>query len=140
AWDVAVLEGRLAGGCAATGFEVRRPADEGFAPGVFSRLDLELRLCAGLFPEPQMHLEQYLRSEYVAYSLRREGKGYRFELPVKALKKRVLLGGFFELGDDGFYARLEIGPRFDLTAFLHTFDDGKELAGQALVRVLRVEW
>lgn len=139
AWDVAALEGKLAGGCAATGFEVRGPA-EGFTPGVFSRLDLELRLCAGLFPEPQMHLEQYLRSEYVAYSLRREGKGYRFELPVKALKKKVLLGGFFELGDDGFYARLEIGPRFDLTAFLHTFDDGKELAGQALVRVLRVEW
>ncbi|MCX7681055.1 MAG: radical SAM protein [Anaerolineae bacterium] len=135
AWDVAALEERLAGRCTTGEFEVIGPV-EGFTPGVFSRLDVELRLCAALFPEPRAHLERYLRSEYLAYSLRREGEGYRFELPARALKKKVLLGGFFELTDEGFYARLEIGPKFDLGAFLRTFDGG----AVSPVRVLGVSW
>lgn len=139
AWDMTSLEQMLTGGCSTEGFELIGPA-EGFTPGAFSRLEVELRLCAGSFSEPRARLEQYLRSVYLAYTLRKEGNEYRFELPPKSLKKKVLFGGSFELNDEGFYARLEIGPKFDVKAFLRTFSMGEEPPHPTLLRVLSVRW
>jgi len=105
----------------------------GFTPGVFSRLHLEVHLPGDLFPEARARLEQYLRGAYVPYSLRREGAGYRFDLPAKALKKKVLFGGFLEVREDAFFAGLEVGPKFDLIGFLKGFGKGN------LFRLARVQ-
>jgi len=111
----------------------------GFTPGVFTWLHLDLYLPGDLFPEARARLEEYLRGAYVPYSLRREGVGYRFDLPAKALKKKILFGGFLEVREDGFFAGLEVGPKFDLIGFLKRF--GKEnLIRLAQVRVVGVEW
>jgi radical SAM superfamily enzyme YgiQ (UPF0313 family)/ferredoxin len=113
----------------------------GFTPGEFAVLHLEMHLPAGPFPEPRVRLEQYLRGAYVRYSLRREDGGFRFDLPQKALKKRILFGGSFETreGDQGFSASLDVGPKFDLGAFLRMFD-GQGPAQRAQVRVSDVAW
>jgi hypothetical protein len=111
-----------------------------FEPGVFSRLRLEVRLPGEFFPDPRARLEAYLRGVYVRYSVRREGGGYRFDVAHKALKKKVLFGGFFETREgDEFAASLDVGPRFDLMAFLRTFG-GKGRHHYAQVRVSEIEW
>ena len=46
-----------------------------------------MHLPGDFFPKPRARLEQYLRAAYLPYSLRREGDGYRFDLPKKALKE-----------------------------------------------------
>jgi len=118
---------------------------EGFTPGVFTRLHLDVHLPADFFPEPRVRLEQYLRGAYVRYSLRREGSRYRFDLPHKALKKKILFDGFFEPYEDknrdgdGFFASLDVGPKFDLMAFLQTFG-GENRFRHARARVSGIEW
>ena len=88
---------------------------------------LDLHLPAAAFDAPRQHLEQYLAEAYVPYSLRREegsiagATRYRFDVPAKGLKKKVLLGGHFELNETGFDACLEVGVRFDLLALLDRF-------------------
>jgi len=111
----------------------------GFTPGVFTRLHLEVDLPGDLFPEARARLEEYLRGAYVPYSLRREGAGYRFDLPAKGLKKKVLFGGVLEMREEGLYARLEVGPKFDLIRFLRGFG-GESLARLAQVRVSEARW
>jgi len=120
------------------GFDIVGPA-EGFTPGEFTRLHLDVRLPGDLFPEPRACLEQYLRGAYLPYSLRREGGGYSFDLPRKALKKKILRGGFFGTREDGFFASLDVGPKFDLGAFLRTFEE-KNLSRHARVRTSEIEW
>jgi hypothetical protein len=148
AWDTEALRGTLADPetrfffalcdlrfaiCAVVG-----PA-EGFTPGEFTRLHLDVHLPGDFFPEPRVHLEQYLRSVYLPYSLRREGTRYRFDLPAKALKKKILFDGFFEAQEDGFSASLDVGPKFDLLAFLRTFGQ-PNLFRQVQVQVSGIEW
>ena len=111
----------------------------GFTPGVFARLHLEMYLPGDLFPEARARLEEYLRGAYVPYSLRREGAGYRFDLPAKGLKKKVLFGGFLETREGGFFARLEVGPKFDLIGFLKGFGESS-LVRLGQVRVSEVRW
>jgi hypothetical protein len=104
------------------------------------RLDLELP--AATFPEPRRALDRYLRDAYVPYSIRREGaRGtrYRFDVPQKAIKKRVLYGGSFEGRDDAFHAALDVGAKFDLMAFLEAFD-GRDLHRHAKAHVSCLEW
>ncbi len=119
------------------------PAND-FVPGVFTRLRLEVRLPGEFFPNPRARLEEYLRGAYVRYSVRREAGGYRFDVARKALKKKILFGGFFckrsdaREGDE-FFASLDVGPKFDLMAFLRTFG-GKGRHHHARVRVLEIEW
>jgi len=112
---------------------------EGFEPGVFTRMHLDMHLPADLFPEPRVRLEQYLRGAYLRYSLRREGSRYRFDLPAKSLKKKILFGGSFEAREEGFFASLNVGAKFDLAAFLQTFGQ-RNLAHQARVQVSGIEW
>jgi hypothetical protein len=148
AWDVEAmelaLETRAREGIGDLGFEMVGPV-EGFTPGVFTKLHLDVHLPARFFPEPRARLEAYLRNAYVPYSLRRDGERLCFELARKALKKKVLFGGFiepYEEGDDGeggVFLSLDVGHKFDLGAFLETFD-GKRLALQALTHVSQVEW
>ena len=144
AWDVAALERtletELLGKNLVPGIELLGPAI-GFTPGEFIRLRVDLELPAKFFPQPRIHLEEYLRGAYVRYSVRRESTGYRFDLPPKALKKKILLGGSFEtrVEDRGFHSSLEVGPKFDLLAFLGTFG-GQDLVCQARVRVSEVKW
>jgi len=137
-WDAEGLMRALAGEQEETGFFPKNPVS-GFTPGVFSWLHLEMHLPGDLFPEARGRLEQYLRGAYVPYSLRREGAGYRFDLPAKALKKKVLFGGFLEAREDGLYAGLEVGPKFDLIGFLEMFGKGN-LICQAQVRVSEIKW
>jgi radical SAM superfamily enzyme YgiQ (UPF0313 family) len=144
AWDSKALERALETGFfeknPVSGVEILGPAP-GFTPGEFAMLHLEVHLPAGPFSKPRVRLEQYLRGAYVRYSLRREDGGYRFDLPPKALKKKILFGGSFETreGDPGFSASLDVGPKFDLGAFLRMFD-GQGLAQRAQVQVSDVAW
>jgi radical SAM superfamily enzyme YgiQ (UPF0313 family) len=122
AWDAEALGQLLAEPHegANSGFEVVGPVG-GFTPGAYERLHLDVYLPAAAFSQPRRTLERYLRDVYLPYSLRREGKRYRFEVPKKGLKKKVVLGGTFESDESGFYASLEVGVKFDLMAFLGMF-------------------
>jgi hypothetical protein len=106
---------------------------------VFTQLHLDVHLRSDLFPEPRARLEEYLRGAYLRYSLRREEGRYRFDLPPKALKKKILFGGFLEVREEGFFASLDVGPKFDLAAFLRTFGP-PNLAHRARVQVFGIEW
>jgi hypothetical protein len=112
---------------------------EGFVPGKFSRLHLNLSLPADFFPSPRARLEEYLRSAYLPYSLRREGDGYRFDLPKKALKKRLVYQGYIEERESGFTASLDVGARFDLSVLIAPIGP-PGLARQIRARVSAVEW
>jgi radical SAM superfamily enzyme YgiQ (UPF0313 family) len=161
AWDVEAMMGIL--GCSRTsppalvgrahdlgsttttmGLEVIGLA-EGFTPGTFTRIQLEIHLPDRHFPEPRRNLETYLREAYLPYLLRREeplqgGEArYRFDVPSKGLRKKILYSGAFEIGARGMDAWLEVGPGFDLLALLEGFG-GRNLYRQAGVHVTRVEW
>jgi hypothetical protein len=102
-------------------FEIIGPV-ETFTPGSFNRLHLDIRLPTNIFFEPRPRLEEYLRGAYLPYSLRREGKERLvFDLPDKAIKKKILFGGFIEEHLEEFTASLDIGIKFDLQAFFSTF-------------------
>jgi hypothetical protein len=128
----------------AMGFQVLGPA-EGFAPGMFTRLQLEIHLPARHFPEPRRNMETYLRGAYLPYSLRREeprqgGEArYRFDVPTKGLRKKILYSGAFEISTRGMDAWLEVGSGFDLLALLEGFGE-RNLARQARVYVAWVQW
>jgi len=141
AWDVTALETRFFPKNPVSGLQfihVVGPA-EGFAPGVFTQLHLDVHLRSDFFPEPRARLEEYLRGAYLRYSLRREGGCYRFDLPPKALKKKILFGGFFEVREEGFFASLDVGQKFDLAAFLRTFGP-PNLSHHARVQASGIGW
>jgi hypothetical protein len=99
-----------------------------------------VHLPAAAFPEPRRALDRYLRRVYVPYSLRREeGAGYRFDVPKKGLKKKLLLGGILEEREDGFYTTMDIGWKFDLMAFLAEFEE-RDLHRHARVSVSALQW
>jgi hypothetical protein len=100
---------------------------------------LDVHLPTDFFPKPRARLEQYLRGAYLPYSLRREGDGYRFDLPRKALKKKILFDGFLETREEGFFASLDVGSKFDLAAFLQTFGQ-QNLFRHMRARVSGIEW
>jgi len=141
AWDAEALHKRLSEAAPDDLEEVELlgPA-EGFTPGAFTRMRLDLYLPAGVFPEPRRALDRYLCERYVPYSLRRDderGTRYRFEVPRKGLKKRVLFGGTFQVERNGFAASLEVGPRFDLFAWLDLFAAQPHASGKSLSRHVR---
>lgn len=117
AWDPEELRRALAGlSDLGEGVAVIGPV-EAFAPGVFAAARLEAVLPLP-FAEGRAALERYLRASYVPFSLRREGEGYRLEVPPKGAKKRVLFGGWLAPDPEGFRAELEFGPKFDLLEWL----------------------
>jgi hypothetical protein len=141
AWDTEALQQTLFGTSErpGDGLELVGPA-EGFIPGEFRRLHLDIRLPGEFFPQPRTRLEAYLRGAYVPYSLRREDEHrLAFDLPAKALKRKVLFGGLIESRDDGFLASLDVGPKFDLAALLGEFP-GENLHRYAQALISRIEW
>jgi radical SAM superfamily enzyme YgiQ (UPF0313 family) len=143
----------LDGGCllSTLGLDTRDPAfettgwaPEGFQPGAYARLGLDLGLPAQHFTEPRVHLERHLRDAYLPYSLRRESPeratevGYRFDVPKKGLRKKILWTGRFTLSEAGMNAQLEIGPGFDLRAFLDSFADRAHYYAQA--HITSIQW
>jgi hypothetical protein len=140
AWDEGVLQRALADptGYTGQGFDILGEAEK-FTPGQFGRLHLNLRLPSGFFPEPRARLEAYLREAYVPYSLRRGGDRLGFDLPAKALRKRILLGGFIETQNGIFLASLDVGPKFDLAALLGKFP-GENLHHHAQVCASDLQW
>jgi radical SAM superfamily enzyme YgiQ (UPF0313 family) len=141
AWDVDALQRALSepADVESARCAVARRADA-FTPGVFSQLCLDLHLPAAIFDQPRRRLEQYLRDAYVPYSLRREeASRYRFDVPRKGLKKKVVLGGHFEIGETGFDASLDVGPRFDLLAFLDQFERSNPVR-YAELKVSDIRW
>jgi hypothetical protein len=136
AWDTRALESALStpdGPAAKSSFSTEKRAfeilglAEDFTPGSYARIGLDLYLPAQHFADPRSILERYLRDAYLPYSLRRVPSDragetrYQFEVPKKGLKKKILWGGTFARGEQGMQAHLEIGPAFDLLAFLGTF-------------------
>lgn len=95
-----------------------------FTPGTFDQLDLDVRLPTTHFVQPRQQLEACLREEHLPYTLRREGAGYRFEIPPQGRKKKVLFEGCFEVDEQTFHARLTVGPRFNLLTWLESFGRG----------------
>lgn len=144
AWDTrAIIDAMQKGGAGTDLFEIVGQ-EENFTPGVYRSLTLDIRLPLQHFAAPRERLEAYLRSEYLPYGLRRDNAragvsaSYQFEVPVKGRKKNLLLDGAFETDEQAFHATLTVGPRFDLMAFLNTFDmRGAHL--YADICVLRVE-
>ncbi len=110
------------------GFEFLSLA-EGFEPGRFRHMQLFLTLPAADFPAAGRRLRDFLRAAYVPCNLRREGAGYRFELPAKARRKKVLFEGSYEQTADRFVARLVVGPKFDLLGFLRSFGEPERYRG-----------
>jgi hypothetical protein len=152
AWDLDLLKGVLSSPSPAarparstkdTVFEIGGLA-ENFVPGTYSRLELDLELPARHFADPRGHLERYLRDVYLPYTLRRAPSSrqgeteYCFEVAKKGLKKKILWAGTFALGDQGMVARLEIGPGFDLLAFLGTFYERAHYYAQTYIT--GIEW
>jgi radical SAM superfamily enzyme YgiQ (UPF0313 family) len=146
AWEAEGLRRALSEtrGAAQDRFAIVGPA-EGFSPGVFATLHLDLGLAATHFDQPRHRLETYLRDAYVPYSLRREdalspgATRYCFQVPEKGLKKKVLFGGYFEVGETGLDAGLEIGPRFDLRQLLEQFGPSYHLS-YAKLRTSHIRW
>ena len=94
---------------------------EGVEPGRFRQAVLTLTLPVAHFPDAGRRLVEYLRGMYVPCNVRREGEGYRLDLPARARKKRVVFEGSYRARAGLFAARLLIGPKFDLAGFLRSF-------------------
>jgi hypothetical protein len=139
AWDIDQLAGRLEGARAGSSLiGVLGPA-QGFQPGVFKSIQVDIVLPEHLFYDPRSRLEAYLRTSFIRFSVRRDGTCYTFDLPGRALKKKVLFGGSFESERGFFRARLVVGPKFDGTAFLDSFGTPR-LSRHAQLRVSRITW
>ena len=51
----------------------------------------------------------------------------------------IVFDGFLETREEGFFASLDVGAKFDLAAFLQTFDQ-RSLFRHAQTRVSGIEW
>jgi hypothetical protein len=147
AWHAAALgvltEGEvLPGGLIFEGFV---PA---FVPGQFERMRVRLVLSLAHFPDAGPRLRRYLQDQYVPVNLRRLSTGelaelgsgsaaitaaYRFEIPEKARKKRVLFEGLYVERDGRFEAELVVSPKFDFVDYM------RSLSEPARAREVRVE-
>ncbi|MBN1642108.1 MAG: radical SAM protein [Anaerolineae bacterium] len=118
---------------------------EGFTPGLFVRCRLDLDLPAAHYPQARRVLAAYLQDAYLPYSLRREpaeaedATRYRYEVPAKGLRKRILFGGWFEECEAGLRAALEIGPKFDLMDLLERFAPAYHVPYAGL-RISQIAW
>lgn len=123
AWDTDVLKDTLMENATALA-ELRfiRWLDD-FTPGAFERATLTLVLPTRHFPEAGHQLRRYLQEQYVPVNLRRTDGGYLFDVPKKALQKRMLYAGQFSQDDACFQCEITVSPKFDLKGYLQSFDD-----------------
>jgi hypothetical protein len=96
---------------------------DGFVPGMFARVELALTLPTTYFPDAGSQLRRFLHAAYVPVNIRRVGEGYAFDVPDKALKKKLLFEGAFNQDETAFTARLVVGPKFELLDYLRSFPE-----------------
>lgn len=114
------------------------PPIEGFAPGSFASLDLEVELPHAVFPWAAEGIAAWLREDRTPATVRRAGETWTVELPDSWLKRRLLLGGRWRDTGDGIRVEIRVGAKFDLPAFLAGVA-GSEAARLARVRVAGFE-
>jgi hypothetical protein len=138
AWDLPALGRALASAEAlANGVRFLGWLDD-YEPGTFDRARIRLTLPSEHFPDAGRRLRRFLQDAYVPVNLRRMETGYRFDVPKKARKKRVLLAGHFVQGAEVFEAELTVTPKFDMQAYLDSFPGwGRSLEAQ--IEVLELE-
>ena len=140
AWDVGALgsgevgEWGSRGVGEADGFEFLGWVD-GFESGVFDKMEIRLVLPSVYFPDAGRQLRRFLQDVYVPVNIRREGDGFAFDIPAKALKKNVLLEGDYCQIDDDWVIRAVVSLKFDLLAYLRSFD-GPDRYREAAVEVV----
>jgi len=108
-----------------------------FEPGTFARAELSLTLPTAHFPDAGGQLRRFLHAAYAPVNVRRVGEGYAFDVPEKALKKKLLFEGEFSQDETTFTARLIIGPKFELLDYLRSFSE-PERWREAHVEVIRL--
>ena len=94
-----------------------------FEPGTFARMELALTLPSVHFPDAGSQLRTFLQAAYAPVNVRRVGEGYAFDVPDKALKKKLLFEGEFSQDETTFNARLVVGPKFELLDYLRSFSE-----------------
>ncbi|MEI6970759.1 MAG: hypothetical protein WCL44_04510 [bacterium] len=99
--------------------------EEDFKPGMFKRAQVDLALRVASPDEAGARLSAFLRATHLPVGFRREGDGYRLEIQGKGGKREVLVGGTYRLDGNVFEANFEIGPRFDLRAFVRGMCGGE---------------
>jgi hypothetical protein len=123
AWEAAALVAALVDVTTTAGGVKVLEVLEAFEPGAFERMTIALTLPTARFLDAGQQLRRFLRDAYVPVNVRREGDGYCFDIPAKALKKKVLFEGEYRQGELSFEARLVVGPRFDLLGYLRSFPE-----------------
>lgn len=103
----------------ADGIQLRAIEGE-FTPGMFRCADIRLSLPEHSFPDVRTGILQFLRDCYIPINLRREEGSHSlaFDLPAKALKKRVVLGGHIIESSQGTQLLMTITPKFRLLDLL----------------------
>ncbi len=145
AWDttklVQVMERGREGESGGAGEEVRFLGwADGFETGTFARAELVLTLPSPHFPEAGSYLRRFLHAAYAPVNVRRVGEGYAFDVPDKALKKKLLFEGEFAQDQTMFTARLVVGPKFELLDYLRSFPEPERWReARAEVRELWIE-
>jgi len=109
-----------------------RRAPEGYEPGAFSSLDLEVDLPREVFPWAGEGITAWLRGDRAPATIRRTETGWTIELPDAWRKRRALLGGGWRDTGGGIVVAIRVGAKFDLPAFL------AGVAGPEAARLARV--
>ncbi|HOU12859.1 MAG TPA: radical SAM protein [Anaerolineae bacterium] len=94
-----------------------------FEVGTFTRLEATIALPSAHFPDAGPQLRRFLHAAYAPVNVRRVGEGYVFDVPDKALKKKLLFAGEFTQDETTFTARLIVGPKFELLDYLRSFSE-----------------
>ncbi len=110
---------------------------DSFETGTFARMELSLTLPSPHFPEAGPQLRRFLHAAYAPVNVRRVGEGYAFDIPNKALKKKLLFEGEFNQDETAFAARLVVGPKFELLDYLRSFPQ-PERWREARIEVIRL--
>lgn len=116
AWDLTALA-TLTPGETFAGIEFLGCLDT-FEPGAFQRMDVVLHLPSAHFPAAGQQLRKFLQDAYVPVNLRRDDKGYSFDISAKARKKKMLFAGHYRQDELVFEAHLSVSPKFDLLGYL----------------------
>ena len=123
AWDAAAMLDLLSRGGGEEASLSYLGVAAGFEPGSFVKMRLTFSLPLRYFPEAGQRLRDFLRDAYVSTNIRRDEAGYCFDLPDKALKKKLLFAGRYVLRGGACDFDLTVGPKFDLVGFLRAFDN-----------------
>ena len=140
AWDTAKLIEVLGGvgECGGVGVWGRfLGLADAFVPGTFAQMEMAVTLPSAHFPDAGPHLRRFLHAAYAPVNVRRVGEGYAFDVPEKALKKKLLFEGEFNQGETAFTARLVVGPKFELLDYLRSFSEPEQWR-EASVEVTRL--